>query len=102
MKGRRFHALLRSAGIQHPCDLDLLLFFQRHPHSLLTSERLAAYVGYDLDQVARSLDLLTDAGLLTRLVSLRSAAEIAARTLTLPDAQSVEDLAALLTSAGER
>ena len=30
------------------------------------------------------------------------AAEIAARTLALPDAQSVEDLAALLTSAGER
>jgi hypothetical protein len=28
-------------------------------------------------------------------------AEIAARTLALPDAQSVEDLAALLTSAGE-
>jgi hypothetical protein len=30
------------------------------------------------------------------------AAEIAARTLALPDAQGVEDLTALLTSAGER
>jgi hypothetical protein len=30
------------------------------------------------------------------------AAESAARTLALPDAQSVEDLTALLTSAGER
>jgi hypothetical protein len=30
------------------------------------------------------------------------AAEIAARTLALPGAQSVEDLTALLTSAGER
>ena len=30
------------------------------------------------------------------------AAEIAARTLALPDAQSVEDLTALLISAGER
>jgi hypothetical protein len=30
------------------------------------------------------------------------AAEIAARTLALPDAQSVEDLTALLTSAGGR
>jgi hypothetical protein len=30
------------------------------------------------------------------------AAEIAARTLALPDAQSVEDLTVLLTSAGER
>jgi predicted transcriptional regulator len=46
--------------------LDLLLFFHRHPHCLLTSERLAAYVGYDLNQIARSLDLLSDAGLLKR------------------------------------
>ena len=30
------------------------------------------------------------------------AAELAARTLARPDAQSVEDLTALLTSAGER
>jgi hypothetical protein len=30
------------------------------------------------------------------------ATEIAARTLALPDAQSVEDLTAPLTSAGER
>lgn len=30
------------------------------------------------------------------------AAELAARTLALPDTQSVEDLTALLTSAGER
>lgn len=30
------------------------------------------------------------------------AAALAARTLALPDAQSVEDLIALLTSAGER
>ena len=29
-------------------------------------------------------------------------AELAARTLAFPDAQSVEDLTALLTSAGER
>jgi len=32
----------------------------------------------------------------------KRAAEIAARTLALPDAQSVEDLTALLTSAAER
>lgn len=67
MKGPRFQHLLASTGaLRHPCDLDLLLFFHRHPHALLTSERLAAYVGYDLNQIARSLDLLTDAGLLTR------------------------------------
>ena len=67
MKGRRFQHLLESIGtLRHSCDLDLLLFFHRHPRSLLTSERLAAYVGYDLNQIARSLDLLTEAGLLER------------------------------------
>src|SRR5438445_5618492 len=66
MKGRRFQHLLESIGtLRHPCDLDLLLFFHRHPHSLLTSERLAAYVGYDLNQIGRSVDLLTEAGLLS-------------------------------------
>jgi hypothetical protein len=67
MKRRRFQHLLERIGtLRHPCDLDLLLFFHRHPRSLLTSERLAAYVGYDLNQIARSLDRLTEAGLLER------------------------------------
>ena len=67
MTGRGFEHLLGSIGVlRHPCDLDLLLFFYRHPRAILTSERLAAYVGYDLNQLARSLDLLADAGLLER------------------------------------
>lgn len=67
MTGRRFEHLLGSVGVlRHPCDLDLLVFFHRHPRAILTSERLAAYVGCDLNQLARSLDLLTDAGLLER------------------------------------
>ena len=67
MKGRRFEHLLGSIGVlRHPCDLDLLLFFHRHPRAILTSERLAAYVGYELNQLARSLDRLSDAGLLER------------------------------------
>src|SRR5437660_4755012 len=66
-KGPRFQHLLTSIGVlRHPCDLDLLLFFHRHPHALLTSDRLAAYVGYDLNQTVRSLDLLTGAGFLKR------------------------------------
>ena len=67
MPRRRYEHLLNSVGVlRHPCDLDLVLFFYRHPHALLTSERLAAYVGYDLNQVGQSLDLLTEAGLLER------------------------------------
>jgi hypothetical protein len=64
---RRYEHLLNSIGVlQHACDLDLILFFHRHPCALLTSDRLAAYVGYDLNQVGRSLDRLTDAGLVER------------------------------------
>src|SRR5262249_44869908 len=67
MTGRPFEHLLGSIGVlRHPCDLDLLLFFHRHPRAILTSERLAAYVGYDQNQLARSLDCLADAGLLVR------------------------------------
>ena len=59
-------SLKRLRGIQHACDLDLLLFFSRHPRALLTSEQLVAYLGYDRDRVAKSLDGLIDAGLLSR------------------------------------
>src|SRR5204863_5568523 len=60
------HLMGRLGVLRHPCDLDLLIFFHRHPRAILTNERLAAYVGYDLNQLARSLDLLTSAGLLDR------------------------------------
>ncbi|HSF06778.1 MAG TPA: MarR family transcriptional regulator [Methylomirabilota bacterium] len=52
--------------LKHPCDLDLLLFFYRHPRAFLISERLAAYVGYDRAQVVQSLEVLITAGLLRR------------------------------------
>jgi hypothetical protein len=30
-----------------PCDLDLLIFFARHPRILLASEQLAVLLGYE-------------------------------------------------------
>ena len=56
----------RVGSVSHPCDLDLLLFFFRHPRAYLISERLAEYVGYELPQVAQSLEALITAGLLRR------------------------------------
>jgi DNA-binding MarR family transcriptional regulator len=56
----------RVRGICHACDLDLLLFFYRHPHALLTGERLVSYLGYNREQVANSLEGLIEAGLLSR------------------------------------
>jgi hypothetical protein len=61
--------LVDAAGLRDPCDLDLLLFFSRHPRVVLSSEQLAAYVGYELAQVARALDRLLEVGLLRRTLN---------------------------------
>jgi hypothetical protein len=98
MTRRRYQHLLDRIGVlRHPCDLDLLLFLHRHPRSILTSERLAAYVGYDLSQVGRSLDLLTEAGLLERSQNPTHAARL--YVLKTPD---VGWLTSLLNIASTR
>ena len=56
----------RIRAIRQACDLDLLLFFHRHPCALLTGEQLVAFVGYDRERVAKSLDGLIEAGHLKR------------------------------------
>src|SRR5262245_52889718 len=79
----------------HPCDLDLLLFFHRHPRVLVTSEQLAAFVGYDVKRVGRSLDMLMEAGTLQR--SPHPAHE--ARLYVLGGASDDRWLAAVLAAA---
>ena len=59
--------LNRIGRVTDACDLDLLLFFHRHPRAVLTSERVALYVGHDLSHVTKSLDSLISNGLLTRV-----------------------------------
>jgi hypothetical protein len=67
MTPKRIRNLLDRIGcLRDPCDLDLLLFFHRHPRAFLISERLATYVGYDLPRVAQSLEAMITAGLLRR------------------------------------
>jgi DNA-binding MarR family transcriptional regulator len=68
--------LLHIARIKTPCDLDLLLFFARHPDALMTSEQLALLVGYDLAQIAKSLDLLVQRKLLRRMQNPTHAARL--------------------------
>jgi len=69
--------LLDRAGIfRHACDLDLLLFFVAHSRSLLASESLAAYLGYELKQIADSLEVLLAAGLLKRTQTSAHAARL--------------------------
>ena len=74
--------------------ISICSFLHRHPRAILTSERLAAYVGYDLNQLARSLDLLADAGLLERSQHPTHAARL--YVLTTPESgwlRSVMDIA---------
>ena len=56
----------RMGAIRDACDLDLLMFFYRHPRALLDSEELVACLGYARERIAGSLDALIEAGLLTR------------------------------------
>jgi hypothetical protein len=58
--------LLAAPVIQNACSADLLVFLFRHPHTLLTNEQLAGFVGYSMKEVAKALDLFSDAGLLER------------------------------------
>ena len=58
MKSTIERLLDRVAIIRDACDLDLVLFFSRHPRTLITSEELARFVGYDRQRIARSLDSL--------------------------------------------
>ena len=61
--------LIEAAGLRDACELDLLLFFSRHPRIVLGREHLAAYVGYEVRQVARALERLLGAGLLKRTLN---------------------------------
>lgn len=77
--------LLSGAGvIQGACDLDLLVFLHRHPRTLLTNEQLAAFVGYDMKQVAKSVDAFSEAGLLERTQNAKHAARMYVLSLKGP------------------
>lgn len=49
----------------NPCDLDVLVFFARHPRTLLSNNQLAVLLGCEFTQIAASLDVLQRAGLIT-------------------------------------
>lgn len=68
--------LARVPVIRGACDLDLLMFLSRHPRALLTMEQLAAFVGYEMKQVVRSIDMFIEAGLLERTQNPKHAARM--------------------------
>ena len=64
-EGHAGHERALLSLLEHPCDLDLIVFFSRHPRALLTLHDVAARVGYGEDQVRAGVDTLQRAGLLT-------------------------------------
>lgn len=93
----------RVGVIRHPCDLDLLLFFYRHPRALLTAETLVAYLGYEREQVAKSLEGLIDARLVTRSQNPSHTARLYVLELdALPGGELATFLALAATRAGRQ
>lgn len=70
--------------LRHPSDLDLLIFFARHPRALLSSEQLAIFLGYGVKDIAASLDLLLESGFLTRTPNPKHAARMYVFAATPP------------------
>ena len=103
MSPKRVRDLLdRLACLKSACDLDLLLFFHRHPHVVLPSERLALYVGYDLSEVAKSLENLIAAGLLARVQGPTPAARMYRLTSGGPLGGWMDALLRLASTRGGR
>jgi hypothetical protein len=88
----------RLPMIQDACDLDLLRFFASHPRCLITSEDLAAYVGYDIQQIARSLDTLIAAGVLSRSQNRTHAARMYVFNRSAPSGGWLPSLLQLVAS----
>lgn len=68
--------LAHTPVIRGACELDLLVFLHRHPRALLTSERLAAFLGYDMKKIANAIEAFIDGGLLERTQNPAHAARL--------------------------
>lgn len=92
----------RLGALRHPCDLDLLLFFARHPRALLTSDQLATRLGYEPKRIADSLDLLLASGLLTRSQNPTHAARMYVFDLIGPGSEGLRSLLAYAATRAGR
>ena len=94
--------LLNRLDVRHPCDLDLLVFFARHPRTLVASEQLATFTGYELKQIADSLEVLLEAGFLKRTPSSNSVARMYVFLSEGPDAESLSSLVQFMSTRDGR
>ena len=90
--------LARTPLIHGACELDLLVFLHRHPRSMLTTEKLAAFVGHDLQQVGKSLDAFIAAGLVQRTQNPMHAARMYLLVLNGPQGGGLKALLKLAST----
>lgn len=84
--------LANAPFIKDACDLDVLVFLHRHPRTLLTSEKLAALVGYDMRRVAKALDSFVETGIVERIQSSTHAARMYLLSLQGPQGGGLKPL----------
>lgn len=90
--------LAGAPAVRGACELDLLTFLHRHPRTLLTNEQLAAFVGYDMKQVAQSIDAFIEAGLLERTQNPLHAARLYLLVLNGPQGGGLRALLELAST----
>lgn len=78
------------------------MFLHRHPRTLLTSEHLAAFVGYDIKEVAKSLEAFIEAGLLERTQNPMHAARMYLLVLDGPPHDGIRELLKLASTRNGR
>src|SRR5260370_16457853 len=57
---------LKTLGIESLCQWDVLVFLDRHPSILASTEDVALFVGYATAEVVAALDSLESSGLVVR------------------------------------
>ncbi len=57
---------LKTLGIESLCQWDMLVFLDRHPSILVSTEDVALFVGYATADVVAALDSLESTGLVER------------------------------------
>src|SRR5579871_3410866 len=92
----------RTPIVRNACDLDLLVFLHRHPRTLLTSEQLAAFVGYDIKEIAKSLEAFIEADLLERTQNPMHAARMYLLVLDGPQQGGIRELLKLASTRSGR
>jgi hypothetical protein len=90
--------LARTPVIRGACELDLLGFLHRHPRTLLTSEQLAVFVGYDMKRVAKSIEVFIGAGLLERTKNRMHAVRMYSLVLNGPQGEVLTALVKLAST----